>query len=58
MMLGVQLYDLIARSDKNQQQMPAFYAFMERLGMAAQAIEIVHQLQAGEKRGPICRTKR
>ncbi len=47
--LGVQIYDIIARSDKNQQQMPAFYGFMERLGMAAQAIEIVHQLQAGEK---------
>ena len=47
--LGVQIYDIIARSDKNNQQMPAFYAFMERLGMAAQAIEIVHQLQAGEK---------
>ena len=47
--LGVQLYDIIARSDKNDQQMPAFYGFMERLGMQAQAIEIVHQLQAGEK---------
>ena len=47
--LGVQLYDIIARSDKSSQQMPAFYGFMERLGMAAQAIEIVHQLQAGEK---------
>ena len=47
--LGVQIYDIIARSDKNHQQMPAFYGFMERLGMAAQAIEIVHQLQAGEK---------
>src|SRR5207244_3370598 len=29
--------------------MPAFYGFMQRLGMAAQAIEIVYQLQAGEK---------
>jgi ABC-type multidrug transport system ATPase subunit len=47
--LGVQLYDIIARSDKSEQQMPGFYRFMERLGMAAQAIEIVHQLQAGEK---------
>ena len=47
--LGVQLYDIIARSDKIQQQMPSFHGFMEHLGMAAQAAEIVHQLQAGEK---------
>ena len=47
--LGVQLYDIIARSDKSQQQMPTFYGFMDHLGMAAQAIEIVHQLQSGEK---------
>ena len=47
--LGVQLFDIIARSDRSQQQMPAFYGFMEHLGMATQAIEIVHQLQAGEK---------
>lgn len=50
-MLGVQLYDLVARPDggERHQQMPAFYSFMEKLGMAAQAIEIVHQLQGGEK---------
>src|SRR5688572_19946278 len=48
-MLGVQLYDLISRSGTVQKQMPDFYAFMDRLGMAAQAIEIVHQLQGGEK---------
>src|SRR6478736_8384140 len=48
-MLGVQLYDLIARSDKVQKQMSEFYAFMDRMGMAAQAIEIVHQLQGGDK---------
>src|SRR5918993_654541 len=36
-MLGVQLYDLIARSDQVQNQMPAFYSFMDRMGMAAQA---------------------
>jgi ABC-type multidrug transport system ATPase subunit len=47
--LGVQLYDIIARSDQSQHQMPMFYSFMDRLGMASQAIEIVHQLQAGEK---------
>ena len=48
-MLGVQLYDIIARVGEGQKQMPSFYAFMDRLGMAAQAIEIVHQLQSGEK---------
>ncbi len=48
-MLGVQLYDLIAQAGKDQQQMPAYYGFMDRLGMASQAIEIVHQLQGGEK---------
>ncbi len=48
-MLGVQLYDLISRAGKNSEQMKAFYAFTERLGIAAQAIEIVHLLSAGEK---------
>ena len=48
-MLGVQLYDIIARVGEGQKQMPSFYAFMDRLGIAAQAIEIVHQLQSGEK---------
>ncbi len=48
-LLGVQIYDIIARSDKSQQQMPSFYGFMQRLEMAAQAVEIVYQLQAGEK---------
>src|SRR5688572_27452975 len=51
-MLGVQLYDLISRSGTVQKQMPDFYAFMDRLGMAAQAIEIVHQLQGGERADP------
>jgi ABC transport system ATP-binding/permease protein len=48
-MLGVQLYDLIARAGKDKEQMPAFYAFMDKLGMAAQAIEIVLQLQGNDK---------
>lgn len=48
-MLGVQLYDLISRAGKNEEQMKAFYAFNEKLGIAAQAIEIVHLLSAGEK---------
>lgn len=47
-MLGVQLYDLISRAGKGPEQMTAFYAFTEKLGIAAQAIEIVHLLSAGE----------
>jgi len=48
-MLGVQLYDLIAKSDTNSsEQLVSFYAFMSELGMAAQAIDIVYQLNASE----------
>ena len=46
-MLGVQLYDLIAKADlNNNDQLVNFYAFMSQLGMAAQAIDIVYQLNA------------
>ena len=46
-MLGVQLYDLIAKADlNNNDQLVDFYAFMSQLGMAAQAIDIVYQLNA------------
>jgi ABC transport system ATP-binding/permease protein len=48
-MLGVQLYDLISRAGINDEQLKAFYGFTEKLGIAAQAIEIVHLLSAGEK---------
>jgi len=47
-MLGVQLYDLIARAGLHQEQVIAFYSFMTKLGMAAQAIDIVYQLNATE----------
>src|ERR1700687_1183915 len=43
-MLGVQLYDLISKTDTNREQITNFYAFMSALGMAAQAIDIVYQL--------------
>lgn len=48
LLLGVQLYDLIARAGLKQEQMVAYYSFMTNLGMAAQAIDIVYQLNANE----------
>ena len=48
-MLGVQLYDLISQAGMDQQQVVAFYSFMTQLGMAAQAIDIVYQLNASEE---------
>ncbi len=51
-MLGVQLYDLISKTDTNRDQITAFYAFMSALGMAAQAIDIVYQLNAAEDVDP------
>src|SRR5213596_2992223 len=47
-MLGVQLYDLISQAGQKQDQVVAFYSFMSQLGMAAQAIDIVYQLNASE----------
>src|SRR5207248_9147813 len=47
-MLGVQLYDLISQAGLKQEQVVQFYSFMSQLGMAAQAIDIVYQLNAGE----------
>jgi len=48
-MLGVQLYDLISKAGMEQQQVVTFYGFMTQLGMAAQAIDIVYQLNAAEE---------
>ena len=47
-MLGVQLYDLISQAGLKQEQVVAFYSFMSQMGMAAQAIDIVYQLNASE----------
>ncbi len=47
-MLGVQLYDLISKAGMDQQQVVSFYSFMTQLGMAAQAIDIVYQLNAAD----------
>src|SRR5438445_8049830 len=51
-MLGVQLYDLSSQAGLKQEQVVAFYSFMSQLGMAAQAIDIVYQLNASEDADP------
>src|SRR3989449_7121883 len=51
-MLGVQLYDLISQAGLKKEQVVAFYSFMSQLGMAAQAIDIVYQLNASEDSDP------
>jgi ABC-type multidrug transport system ATPase subunit/ABC-type multidrug transport system permease subunit len=47
-MLGVQLYDLISKAGGQQEQVVNYYSFMSHLGMAAQAIDIVYQLNAAD----------
>src|ERR1700740_456976 len=51
-MLGFQLYDLIAKAGMQQEQVIAYYSFMSQLGMAAQAIDIVYQLNAADTADP------
>ena len=51
-MLGVQLYDLIAKAGMQQDQVISYYSFMSQLGMAAQAIDIVYQLNAADSADP------
>jgi len=48
-LLGVQLYDLIAKAGLKPDQVVAYYSFMSQLGMAAQAIDIVYQLNADDQ---------
>ncbi len=48
-LLGVQLYLLISRASSNRRQMVEFYLFMTNLGIAAQAIDIVYQLNSGDR---------
>lgn len=45
-LLGIQLYDLVHRAGMNTDNMAAYYAFMEQLGTASQAIDIVYQLNS------------
>src|SRR3977135_4248331 len=51
-MLGVQLYDLISQAGLKHEQCLAFYSFMSQMGRAAQAIDIVYQLNASEDSDP------
>src|SRR6202158_5235254 len=51
-MLGVKLYDLISQAGLKQEEVGAFYSFMSKVGMAAQAIDIVYQLNASEDSDP------
>ena len=48
-LLGIQLWDLICRAGQQQEQVVAFYKFMAGLGMTAQAIDIVYQLNSSEE---------
>ncbi len=51
-LLSVQLYLLISRNaaaTTNRRQMVEFYLFMTNLGIAAQAIDIVYQLNSGDR---------
>jgi ABC-type multidrug transport system ATPase subunit/ABC-type multidrug transport system permease subunit len=49
LLLGVQLYDLISRAGLKSDQIVAYYSFMTNLGMAAQAVDIVYQLNSDEQ---------
>ncbi|MBV9658909.1 MAG: ATP-binding cassette domain-containing protein, partial [Verrucomicrobia bacterium] len=48
-LLAIQLYDLITRAGQKPEHLVAFYSFVSKLGMAAQAIDIVLQLNAPEQ---------
>jgi len=45
-LLGIQLYDLVHRAGMNTDNMATYYSFMEQLGTASQAIDIVYQLNS------------
>lgn len=47
-LLGMQLYVLISRARMPSQLLRQFYLFMTGLGVAAEAVGLVHQLNAGE----------
>lgn len=51
-MLGVELYDLIAKAGMQKEQVIAYYLLMSQLGMAAQAIDIVYPLNAADLADP------
>ncbi len=52
-LLAIQLYDLITRAGQKPEHLIAFYGFVNKLGMAAQAIDIVLQLNAPDQVGGV-----
>src|SRR5436305_15281702 len=44
--------DVFSQASLNREQVLQFYSFMSQLGMAAQAIDIVYQLNASEESDP------
>ena len=48
-LLGVQLYDLIAHSGMKEDQLSAYHDFILKLGMPEKAIEIIYQLNANDE---------
>ena len=47
-LLGVQLYAMVSRSELDRKNLTAFYQFMSNLGVADEAMDIVYQLNANE----------
>lgn len=47
-LLGVQLYAMVSRSELDRKNLAAFYQFMSNLGVADEAMDIVYQLNASE----------
>ena len=47
-LLGVQLYAMVSRSELDRKNLTAFYQFMSNLGVADEAMDIVYQLNASE----------
>jgi len=47
-LLGVQLYAMVSRSELDRKNLTAFYQFMTNLGVADEAMDIVYQLNTSE----------
>jgi len=47
-LLGVQLYAMVSRSELDRKNLTAFYQFMSNLGVADEAMDIVYQLNTSE----------
>ena len=47
-LLGIQLFVLISKSKQPDQHLKTFYVFMNNLGVASEAIDLVYQLNTQE----------